>query len=597
MKLDELKGIEPTEEAVTTPAASAEGDLVMAVPAGGFGDILSGDAVKEKVIVTDKADEPATMTNNPMVAEAMDTMDVALTGFNAELLQIKQKGEELRAEGNITDAELEKHAMNFNPNLDSEVENRQAEFVPGMTKPSAAPSIPQTSAPAATERSEEVEPEEDDPNEFVPGQTVIEPTPDPEPVPAEETEPEEKLEELPVRDAVNPNFEMDESDFADLDDEEDSEDEDEEESEEEFEARKQKYISEVKSLLNIIPENDVVDLSKMSISTKTMSASKAAGYTKIPTTTATHALLTSGRAITLTAFDGPEIASFDPSYLEQLKYITNRNYRGNARQTALTISTFAYYVSLLEMIYNHIVSPKPSTFNEWTKTIYWADVDDLIFAAYKATYGQVGNILSYECHNEKDKCKEVWPEIKNVEEMIEFSDDDPQWKERFDQIMHLNPDACLEPQRDLVQISAEYAVTMGAPTLEKIAEIAALDMDFANKYMDLISITQYIYEVYYIDKASNSLVPVKFKEYPDDTRKAAKARLRDLGNIIKTSLTNDQREVLIKKTDDYDRPTDAIRYIYPSAICPKCKKKIEKMYADPSSMLFTRYQLVRLMNS
>lgn len=596
MKLDELKGIEPTEEAVTTPAAPAEGDLVMAVPTGGFGDILSGDAVKEKVIVTDKADEPATMTSNAMVAEAMDTMDVALTGFNAELLQIKQKGEELRAEGNISDAELEKHAMNFNPNLDSEVENRQAEFVPGMTKPSAAPSIPQTSAPAAEERPEEVEPEEDDPNEFVPGQT-FEPTPAPEPVPAEETEPEEKLEELPARDTVNPNFEMDERDFADLDDEEESEDEDDEESEEEFEARKQKYISEVKSLLNIIPENDVVDLSKMSISTKTMSASKAAGYTKIPTTTATHALLTSGRAITLTAFDGPEIASFDPSYLEQLKYITNRNYRGNARQTALTISTFAYYVSLLEMIYNHIVSPKPSTFNEWTKTIYWADVDDLIFAAYKATYGQVGNILSYECNNDKDKCKEVWPEIKNVEEMIEFSDDDPQWKERFDQIMHLNPDACLEPQRDLVQISAEYAVTMGAPTLEKIAEIAALDMDFANKYMDLISITQYIYEVYYIDKASNSLVPVKFKEYPDDTRKAAKSRLRDLGNIIKTSLTNDQREVLIKKTDDYDRPTDAIRYIYPSAICPKCKKKIEKMYADPSSMLFTRYQLVRLMNS
>lgn len=587
MTLNELQG-------TANPAPAQE--LVSVVPAGGFGQILSADDVKEKIIVTDGAGEEAMPTNNPMVAEAMNTLDVGLTGFNLELLQLKQRGEEARENGEDIDA----LAQDYDPSSPAAVAARQDEFIPGAnntvaTSEQATPVVDSSSnSPVSTSKEDEFD--EDDygagEDEFVPGQT---PAPATEPV-VEPTAVEPENAEDPIEDTpINTNFELDENDFDDLDDEE-SEDvaDTDEETEEQFEERKNKYISQVKALLNVIPDNDIVDLTKMQISTKSMSAGKAAGYTKMPTTTASHPLITSGKLVSMTALDAPEIANFNPDVIDQLKELSNRQYRGRARQTAFTMSSLTYYMSLLEIIYNHIVSPKPATFKAWTETIYWADIDDLIFAAYKATYGQVGNILSYECHGEK--CNETWPELKNVEEMISFESSDSKWKERYEKILKSNLDASLPPERKLVQVSRDYAFNMGPPTLAKIAETAALDMDFANKYMDLISMTQYVYDVFYIDHASNTLVPVKFKEYPDDIRKTVKSRLKHLGDILKSSLSNDQRQVLVAKTDDFDRPFDAIRYIYPEAVCPKCGKKIERLYADPSTMLFTRYQLVALTN-
>lgn len=578
MTLDGLKGI-PTE----TTQTEAPVELVSVVPDGGFGAILSADEVTEKTIVTGGAGEPAMSTSNPLVAEAMDTLDVGLTGLAVELQQYQERGREAVENGESIDAIIDQDL--FNPNLDSEIEKRQADFVPGA----------ESSTPNITVTTNDEDDDEDDDNDFVlPTPTPVNAPIAPAPVQAKE---EPTIEEPEEEEKVNTEFDIDDADFSDLDDDDDSDDdasEDEDESDEDFETRKQVYIDRVKTLLNVIPSDDVVDLSSMVISTKSLKATKAVNYTKIPTLTASHVLLTSGKLVTLTALESTEIVNFNPATIEQIREIATKRYKGKAANTVFTVSTMSYYVNLLETIYNHIVSPKPASFKEWCKTIYWADVDDLIFAAYKATYGQVGNILSYSCD---DGCGETWPELKNVDEMISFESDDPKWKERYNQILKSNPDASMPPETELVQVSKEYAFKLGAPTLDKIAEIAALDMDFANKYMDLVSITQYVYDVYYIDRASNTLVPVQFKEYPDDSRKTSKSRLKSLGEIIRHSLTADQRQILVDKTDKYDRPADALRYIYPTSVCPKCGKVTTPLYADPSSLVFTRYQLVTLTNS
>lgn len=579
LSLDDIKNETAVE---TTEPVSADGDLVDSIPNGGFGGTLDPESIQTKVLKLKGTDEEAIPAANDMIAKAYSDLNIGLYGLQAEMLQIQQKGEELRDAGiEITPDMAE--ITDFNPNSAEEIQKRQSEYVPGsgagipvVAENTTPVTATKTENPAPVAAPKTTEPEDSDDeveDEYVPGEGVT-PVPDMK---------------------VSTNIVIDDSDFEDLDedDDEDVETEDEEMSEEEFNTRKNKLMTEIKGLLNVIPEDDVIDFSKAVVSSKKMSAKKAITYSVIPATTSSGVLYMSGRKITMSALSTSEIAQFNPEVLRELENMSRGYVNANSRRTFYMQSVFNYYRSLAECMYEHITSPKPS-FKEWRKTIAWGDIADLIMCAHIATYGNVGNILTYEC--EDDGCKEVFAQIKDVNEMIKVSD---AAKARYDAIANSTGETAVFPlESEMVQVCSKYAFKLGSPTLDTIMEIASLDMDFATKYIDLISITQYIKEAYFIDKTPNGvvLVPIETKEY-DDSKKTAKAKLKELGDIITKSLTSDQRQSLIAKTDKFDRDESAITYIYPGTVCPKCGKPIKEMIADPATVLFTRYQLVTMVNS
>lgn len=578
MKLEDLKN-------ENTPTPLGEGDLVDAMPDGGLGGVYSESEMSQKTILPKDAGKEALPTDNPFVAEAMDTMDVALTGLAVECAQIAEIGANARENGE--EITINSAILETNPNSEAERAKRKSEFVPGAVSNDNTPAnesaaeVNTVTTETPSQSKEVIHDVKDDDDE-------------------EDAEAEDEWRPGAAASDV-PKLAIDKNDFSDINDDDDddnSEDDepDEDYNEEDFEKRRKDFVDKCKKALAVIPKDDIIDISKMSISSKHMPASKASSYTMIPSTTESHALLATGKKITMTSLDSTEIAQFNPEVLRQLEAISRKGYSNpKARKAAYSISMFTYFIGIVELIYNHIVSPKPSTYKEWAKTIYWADIDDLIFAAHKATYGKVGNILTYECDGEK--CNEVWVDDKPVESMIAFDSTDEKWEQRYKDIMSLTGDATLPHESKMIQVSSNYIFEIELPTIETFMMISSLDIDFAMKYIDLISIFQYVKNVFYIDRANNQLVPVKFKEYPEDLKKTTKLKMKNLSEIITSSLTSDQIQTLLSATDELDRPADAMHYIYPESECPKCKKKIAAVEAEAASILFSRYQLVDIVNS
>lgn len=575
MKLEDLKN-------ETTPTPLGEGDLVDTMPNGGLGGVYSESDMAQKTILPTDAGKEALPTDNPFVAEAMETMDVALTGLAVECAQIAEIGANARENGE--EITINSSILEINPNSEEERAKRKSEFVPGAVSNDNAhtnESVVEVNTNTTETSSQQVlHNVKDDDNE-------------------EDNESEDEWRPGAVASDI-PKLGIDKDDFSDIDDDDDDnseEDEpDEDYNDEDFEKRRKDFVDKCKKALAVIPKDDIIDISKMTISSKHMPASKASSYTMIPSTTESHALLTTGKKITMTSLDSTEIAQFNPEVLRQLESISRKGYSNpNARKAAYSISMFTYFIGIVELIYNHIVSPKPSTYKEWAKTIYWADIDDLIFAAHKATYGKVGNILTYECDGEK--CNEVWVDDKPVESMIAFDSTDEKWEQRYKDIMSLTGDTTLPHESKMIQVSSNYIFEIELPTIETFMMISSLDIEFAMKYIDLISIFQYVKNVFYIDRANNELIPVKFKEYSEDLKKTTKLKMKNLSEIITSSLTSDQIQTLLSATDELDRPADAMHYIYPESECPKCKKKIAAVEAEAASILFSRYQLVDIVNS
>lgn len=575
MKLEDLKN-------ENTPTPLGEGDLVDTMPNGGLGGVYSESEMTQKTILPTDAGKEALPTDNPFVAEAMETMDVALTGLAVECAQLAEIGANARENGE--EITINSAILEINPNSEEERAKRKSEFIPGAVSNDNAPvnesAVEVNTGTTETSSQPVLHDVEEDGNE-------------------EDIDTEDEWRPGAVASDV-PKLGIDKDDFSDIDDDDDDSSEEDESDEdyndEDFEKRRKDFVDKCKKALAVIPKDDIIDISKMTISSKHMPASKAPSYTMIPSTTESHALLTTGKKITMTSLDSTEIAQFNPEVLRQLDSISRKGYSNpNARKAAYSISMFTYFIGIVELIYKHIVSPKPSTYKEWAKTIYWADIDDLIFAAHKATYGKVGNILTYECDGEK--CNEVWVDDKPVESMIAFDSTDEKWEQRYKDIMSLTGDTTLPHESKMIQVSSNYIFEIELPTIETFMMISSLDIEFATKYIDLISIFQYVKNVFYIDRANNELVPVKFKEYSEDLKKTTKLKMKNLSEIITSSLTSDQIQTLLSATDELDRPADAMHYIYPESECPKCKKKIAAVEAEAASILFSRYQLVDIVNS
>lgn len=380
----------------------------------------------------------------------------------------------------------------------------------------------------------------------------------------EDIDMDDLLNELDIDD----DFEEDET--ADIVEFEDDDDDDTDNKE----VNEKKMIKEMQAQMEDIikPFNNVIDLKKFTISTKARSVSKVL-ETIEPGPTATWVLLDSNRSFTCTALGAVEIENLDPTK-------TNAQ---NGRIDALK--------QMYGTLFRHYTSPnKPSTLEQWVKTISYSDHDNLIFGFYKATFGD-SNLITYACN----ECNEV--KIKNVpiDDCIKYKDEATK-AEVFHILKYGDPTHRDTIKAHLIQVSDTLAVSIKSPSIYNIVfEFGVLDAEFTRKFADVLGIVGYIEDIYVIDVAKQELIPVRVKEDPSDITKSVKRRIRSKVEILK-GLTPDQYQILAGEISKISMNAERISYCQPEYTCEKCGNVFKEVEMTAQEMLFIRHQLALVKN-
>ena len=322
------------------------------------------------------------------------------------------------------------------------------------------------------------------------------------------------------------------------------------------------------------PVTNTIDLSKFRISKKTVSGSRVLKeINDSAIECADGVLYEEKRCVRMSALSALEIEKLDPS----------RARNGNENQIM---------IDRMRLIYDHIIDEsKPSSFNEWAKTVSMSSINDYFFTLYKATFGKA-NIITYTCD-----CDNVFLQTKPINDMIKFRNDEV--KDKYFDILHNGTRESKPLTTELFQISDDYVAELRKPSLyDLFIEQSYIPKDFSDKYSDLILLLSYIENIYMINRSTGELLKIDTK--PDFTNKTltAKRRIKIFASIIK-NLNSDQLTNLSVKTNDFDEgelDEDGnrivnISYQTPETVCPKCGKKIEAQPDRPDSMVFTRHQL------
>lgn len=346
------------------------------------------------------------------------------------------------------------------------------------------------------------------------------------------------------------------------------EEEDDIEEEEKQEERLRKIRKVVAAKIN--PYDNAVDLSKFTISKKSINASKVINMAPVKEDTADWALYSSKQHITMRALNGSEIQKMDTT--------------SNSR------STLNAYKEIYRIIYDHIVMDDKPGFESWLKTTRYSDDDDIFFAAYMATFNR-NHSIPFTCPDEK--CNEVFMEDINFSDLVKYKDDEVKKEVEFIRNHNTNiiPNSY---ETELVQISDDYVVALRNPSLYHVLfEPRILSQELIEKYRDLIGLLSYIDSIYYIDKENNELIEIDTKPDPRNAAKTAVRRYKEYYKILST-LTSDQQAVLDRAVFKIDEDNNKVSYILPEVTCPKCGKVIPASETTPITLLFMRHRVAKL---
>ena len=246
-------------------------------------------------------------------------------------------------------------------------------------------------------------------------------------------------------------------------------------------------------------------------------------------------------------------------------------------------------------IYEHIVSPKPSTFEAWTKSVPLTDLDHYFFALYIAAF-KGANFIPVDCNNKA--CKETYltDDIPFMN-MVKFETEED--KKKFNKIYQseevLSNNKGLYTS-ELVALSDKVAIEFRDFSLYSALEIAGLDDDFRNKHRSMLYFAPHIDALYIIDQEKQSLTPVGFKIFPDSPGKTAKSRILKYESVLNT-LSADEFNIIRSYIASLGDHMIKMSYQYPQFECPKCHQKTEVIPMQAESMVFTRYQLATLVTT
>lgn len=497
-------------------------------------------------------------TGNPMIDSAIQNIDSTIERLRQDSINAIEKGEEMRAEEFLDsdDAELSTIKVNTNPvtfkSNNSTDEDYFSKAINNYNSSETSDKIKNMEFDIA---------DESDPNI----KKIV-----------------DSYAEDYNKEATNMSKSISDISDDDLDlflEDEEEENKTDVETEEERKKKVEAIYSNIREEVNknFKPIKNPVDISSFKISNKTIPGSRVIrDISNSSVECADGVLFESKSCVKVSAVSALEIEKLNP---ERTK---NENYK------SVTIDR-------LRLIYDHIVSEnKPSSFNEWTKTVTPSVINDYFFALYKATFAN-SNIITYTCND----CDNVFMQNRDINEMIKFADDTV--KEEYFNILHNGIYDPKKPKTGFFQICDDYIVELKSPSVyELYIEPSYIDDNFVDKYNEIIRLIAYISNIYKINRETNELYKIDTK--PDITNKTltTKRKFRIFASIIRT-LTSDQITALILETNNYDEGKDDtetgkkipdIEYQYPETMCPKCKKKIEAeivKFAD--NLLFTRHQL------
>ena len=248
------------------------------------------------------------------------------------------------------------------------------------------------------------------------------------------------------------------------------------------------------------------------------------------------------------------------------------------------------------LIYDHIDSPKPASFETWLKTTPFSDEDNYFFAIYIASF-KGANYIPRDCVDQTS-CKETWlTEDIDIMDMVKFEDEDS--KKKFARI-YQSEDSSLTKAglyvSERVPLSNTVAVSFREPSIYTRIELASLDAEFREKYAAIIEFIPYIDSLYFINQEEGTLTPVGYKSFADNNIKTTKSKIQQFAKVLST-LSIDEFGTIRPYVNAIVTRTNGLSYIIPECTCPKCGKVVEEITTTAEEMLFTRYQLGALVNT
>lgn len=322
------------------------------------------------------------------------------------------------------------------------------------------------------------------------------------------------------------------------------------------------------------PVSKRLDISSFTVVKKPISNTKS--FNVNPVKAAKWVLMNQESTVMMREFTGAE--------LERLREFTQE-------ANSVTSLTKRYRI-----IYDHIDSPKPASFETWLKTTPYADEDSLFFAIYIASF-KGANYIPRDC-SDQNECKETWlTEDINIMDMVKFESEEA--KKKFTKIYQEEDSSMTKAGlyiSERVALSNTVAVAFREPSIYTRIELASLDSEFRNKYAAILDYIPYIDSLYYIDQEAGSLIPVGYKSFTDNNIKTTKSKIQQFAKVLST-LSIDEFGAIRPYVNNVATRTSGINYIMPECTCPKCGKVVEESITTAEELLFTRYQLGALVNT
>lgn len=242
-----------------------------------------------------------------------------------------------------------------------------------------------------------------------------------------------------------------------------------------------------------------------------------------------------------------------------------------------------------KMIYDHIVSPKPQSFETWLKCTPYSDLEHYFFAIYIANY-KGANFLPVDCRN--DKCKNTWvTEDINVMDMVKFNKQED--RDKFEEIYKSEATAATGKGlycTQVVALSPKIAIAFKEPSLYSVIESMLIDDKTRTTYSSIVDYIPYIDEVYIIDSETHQLAPVGYKRFTDNATRDIRSKIQKYASIFSV-LSADEFGPVKAYVRALSERNDGVKYVFPELTCPKCKSTIKEEETSAEALVFTRYQL------
>ena len=258
------------------------------------------------------------------------------------------------------------------------------------------------------------------------------------------------------------------------------------------------------------------------------------------------------------------------------------------------------FIRMYRIIYDHIVSPKPKSFEAWCKTTYTDDLDDYFFCFFIANY-KGSNYIPYDCTNKDCKPGTFLSDNIPIMNMVKFGSDKD--KEEFNniyrsEIFDINKDGLYATER--IPFSDEIAISFKENTLYSYVEAQSIRNNdrFIERYATTIALVPNIDDIFSIDYENESLNPVEYKTYPDSNSKTYISKIQKYDSVLKR-LNPDEFATLTTFVNTFNsekKKAINIKYIRPAYDCPHCGTKIAEADTTGQSLVFFRYQLAQMVN-